>query len=201
MFNWELAYREAIEFMGGKKTAGLSMPELKAEWKRLRLENKRQGIELPRVQSVYKVAEEQGFEFDYEETPRNENMETAPAEDYNGGYEYIENYKRQIEQIYFNTLDWMNRKDDSTPEKQREYLAHERHEEQFTSSYYSLLSMIDNLVLQYGYDLVAQAIASDAEIDYTIALVFMPPSEFENLFDMTIEQLTAIMGRLSITIG
>lgn len=196
MINWERAYYVAIKYMGGD-IDDLSMPALKRAWKTIRKEQKAEGIELPRVQTVYKTAVEQGYGFDYEETPRNEDMETEPSKDDNWGYEYIEDYKKQIEIIYQDTIAWMDRANDSTQEKQREYLAKEVYKDSLTASYYKLLETIDALVLQYGYDVTAQAIASDAEIEYTIALVFMPPSEFMNMFDMTISQLQAIMERLA----
>ena len=202
MINWERVYREAIEYMGGEKTAGLSMPELKQAWKAIRKQQKAEGLELPRVQTVYKVAEEQGFEFDYEYTDRDENMNTLPpAEPLNLGGEYIEAFKRNLESIYTDTINytqsWHNKSLDST-ERQAAYIA-SLYVDQLTSVYDQILALLDWMVATYGEEVVGNMIASDIELDYTIAIVFIPPSEVDIVMEMTLEQLRGIMDRIVST--
>lgn len=186
----------AIRYFGYDASPRMTKAQLRKEWGKVRKEQKELGVDVPRLDTIIKEINSQD-EFDYEQTPRNDNMETLPPENtIDLGYDYIQQYKATIDTVYQDTLVWMNRQDNTTSERQREYLAHHQHESDLTASYYSLLSLVDGLVLEFGYDSVADAISKDAEIYYTIALVFTPPSNFDNLFETTIEQLRGIMLKI-----
>jgi len=191
---WKKVYRDAIEYLGGHVTKRLSLKALKKQWQDIRIEHKRQGIELPKVQQVAKQ-----MEFTYEETPRDEDMNTLPAEDLNLGYEYIENFKSELENIYNNTKAYADAWSDKSldlEERRHRYLAHTSME-LLDGTYSAILTKLDQLVLEYGYDEVANVLASDVELDYSIALAFMPPSTIINQFEMTLEQIDGLITRLA----
>ena len=191
---WKKVYREAIEYMGGEATGRMSLKTLKKIWSTIRKEQRQEGIELPRVQDVAKQ-----YEYTYEETPRDDNMNTLPPEEpMDLGFEYIENFKRELENIYNNTKEYSEGWSDKglgSEERRHRYLAH-NNMDLLEATYREILTKIDQLVIDYGYDEVANALASDVELDYAIALGFMPPSTIINQFQMTLEQINGIMTKL-----
>ena len=194
---WKQNYREAIERMNVAVPKRASLKTLKNIWKDIRQEYKQKGKDLPVVQAVVKQTK---AEFDYEQSPRDENMNTLPPdENLNTGYEYIENFKRELEAIYNATRDWVNSWRDKkrfSQERREAYLGYVNWD-LVEATYNAILTVIDNLILQFGYDEVAQAIAEDVELDYTIALVIIPPSEVMNEMEVTLEQLNGIVNRLA----
>ena len=69
--------------------------------------------------------------------------------------------------------------------------------DEMESSYQEIKKIVAAMRSQFGDEIVAQAIASNAEIEYIQALVFIPPSEILNNFEVTVQQLTAIMIDIS----
>lgn len=196
---WKQIYREAIEFMGGETTKRMSLKSLKHMWQSIRKEHKKEGTELPSVRTVAKEARE----YVYEETPRDEEMNTLPLEQEEAtdkGYEYIENFKKQLENILNDTRAWAGSwKDKSiTSEDRRHRYMCYNSLDLLESTYYAILTKLDNLIMEYGYDVVADAIAGDIEFDYSIALSFMPPSSVINEMAITLEQINGIMNKLTV---
>ena len=192
---WKRIYRQAIEYMGGKVGKRTSLQGMRDIWKSIRSEHRQQGIELPNVRTVSKT-----YEYEYQQTPRDENMNTLPPEEpLNMGYDYIESFKLQLETIYNDTKTWADGWSDknlNSTDRRHRFIAH-NNMDLLTSTYYAILERIDQLVLQFGYDAVAQALSSDVEMDYAIALSFMPPSSVENEMAMTLEQINGVMNRLT----
>ena len=193
-------YREALEFMGIDTKKGWSLKTMKQKWSDLRKQQTQEGVELPNVRTVAKTAKE----YEYEQTPRDEQMNTLPPDEpIDKGTEYIESFLATIDQIYQDTKSRIATapKNDRGNVKDPEFYFLEKAEPMMEESYREIKRMLASMRSQFGDDIVAQAIAKDKEIDYTQALVFMPPSDTMNNFEATVEQLTAVMRDISSTMA
>lgn len=206
---WKQVYRSAIEFMGKVIPKKMSLPSLRKTWKGIRKEHVNESIELPSVTTVAKTAKE----YEYEETPRDEEMNTLPMDEdywdedseeykrsedfYNWADEYIRNYKETIRDIYNETLAYL----DSAPlnskgnVKDPEHYFASQHRNVISAEYNQIISLIDNYVDTYGVEQVADQLSINAELNYTLALVWMPPSDVQDNFQLTIETLTSLTFR------
>lgn len=206
---WKQVYRSAIEFMGKVIPKKMSLPSLRKTWKGIRKEHLNESIELPSVTTVAKTAKE----YEYEETPRDEEMNTLPMDEdyweedreeykksndyYNWAEEYILNYKRTVTEIYNDTLAYL----DSAPlnskgnVKDPEYYFASQYRQVLHAEYNQIMSLIDSYVDRYGVEQVAEQLSQNAELNYILALVWMPPSDVQDNFQLTIEALTSLTFR------
>lgn len=198
---WRAVYREALEFMGVTTKKGWSLKYMKKVWSDVRQKELADNTELPAVQTVAKTARiKKQKEFEYEETPRDEEMNTLPADEpLQLGKQYIDNFLQTIDHIYEDTKAYIA----SAPLNSKgnirdpEFYFLDRDIDEMESSYQEIKKIIDVMRSQFGDEIVAQAIASNVEIYYIQALVFIPPSGTINNFAVTVEQLTAIMIDIS----
>ena len=192
---WKQIYKQAIEYMGGMTKARWSLDTLKKEWLKIRKEQRKEGLELPNVQTVARQ-----YEYDYQATPRDEEMNTLPPDEpLELGKERIESFLESIEAIYRDTKAYiasapLNSKGNV---KDPEFYFLQNAEPLLDQHYAEILSMIDSMRSQFSDEVVAEALSKDVELDYTQALVFMPPSDTQDNFEVTIEQITGIMVNLS----
>lgn len=192
---WKQIYKQAIEYMGGMTKKRWSLDTLKKEWLKIRKEQREEGLELPNVQTVARQ-----YEYDYQATPRDEEMNTLPPDEpLELGKERIETFLESIEAIYRDTKAYiasapLNSKGNV---KDPEFYFLQNAEPLLDQHYAEILSMIDSMRSQFSDEVVAEALSKDVELDYTQALVFMPPSDTQDNFEVTIEQITGIMINLS----
>lgn len=137
--------------------------------------------------------------FDYEQTPRNDNMETeAPSEPLENAENYVNEWLEMLATIYNDTMtfcnDWRN-KALSSEDRQERYMCYTA-TPRLESTYRNVVSLLHQLVTEFGYEKTAIALSQDVELDYTLALVFMPPSEVLNQMAMTLEQVQGVFNRL-----
>lgn len=188
-------YRQAIEYMGGETNERMSLKTLKKLWKQERKEQRAQGIELPNVKTVSNQ-----YEYQYEQTQRDEEMNTLPPEEpLTLGTDYVENFIQTITEIYQRTKDDIASapKNSKGNVKDPKYYFMQNGEALLDLEYKEILDKIETMRITFGDDVLAQALASDTELYYTEALVFMPPSSMVDNFEITIEQLNGIMVNLS----
>lgn len=192
---WKQIYKQAIEYMGGMTKKRWSLDTLKKEWLKIRKEQREEGLELPNVQTVARQ-----YEYDYQATPRDEEMNTLPPDEpLELGKERIESFLESVESIYRDTKAYiasapLNSKGNV---KDPEFYFLQNAEPLLDQHYAEILSMIDSMRSQFSDEVVAEALSKDVELDYTQALVFMPPSDTQDNFEVTIEQITGIMVNLS----
>lgn len=192
---WKQIYKQAIEYMGIKTKPRWSLDKLKAEWLKIRKEQRQEGIELPNVQTVSRQ-----YEYDYQATPRDEEMNTLPPDEpLELGKERVDKFIEDVTSIYQDTKAYiasapLNSKGNV---KDPEFYFLQNAEPLLDQHYNEILSIIDSMRSQFSDEVVAEALSKDVELEYTQALVFMPPSDTEDNFEVTIEQLTGIMINLS----
>ena len=191
----------AIRYMGGQASLHLTKKQLKDIWGKIRKEHREQGIELPRIQTIIKQAKQEQ-EFEYEDTVRDSEMNTEPPENtITLGTEYIDKFIDNVTAIYQETKNYISSAplNDKGNIKDPEFYFLANNEDLMDAQYREILSIVNSMRSQFSDDVVAQALSSDVELDYTMALVFIPDSDVQNNFEITIEQLTGIMINLSST--
>lgn len=185
-----------IRYLGGEAKSRWNKAKIIKTYRDIHKEQKEKGIELPKLKTMV----EHTRQYQYEETPRDDDMNTAPPEEaMELGAEYINNFISLVTSIYNDTKSRVA----SVPRnskgnvKDPEFYFLENNLSAVEVSYREILSMVQTMRDRFGDEAVAKALAEDAEIDYTQALIFIPPSDTQNNFEITIEQLTGIMVNLS----
>lgn len=220
-------YLLGLEYFDQKAKSWWSKTRVHDEWLKFRKSQREQGIEVPNIKSVVKAAKqfkaqqqqlenEKAFsaqidaalkdynkQFDYENTTRNSDMRTeTPSEPIDKASEAIDDFLSDVDKIYNDTIDYI----DSMPEpstwgKGRYGTAEgwflSQHISDMEASYRRIHDLIAEM-RQYGDEAVAAALASSKDLDYTRALVFIPPSDgVVNNFDVTVEMLEGIVQALA----
>lgn len=138
-------------------------------------------------------------EFDYEQTPRNDNMESImPTLEIPKAEEFIDNWLGMLQTIYENTMTYANGWRDkglSSEDRQERYMCYTA-TPRLEATYRNTVSLLKQMRAEFGDEKTAQALSQDIELDYTLALVFMPPSEVQNQMAMTLEQVQGVFNRL-----
>lgn len=199
---WYNLYRKALEFYDVKlkelkKPTKKSLEKAKREWKKAQIKAAKKGKEKLKLRETYnKVIEKEKQDAEYRDTPRDENMNTAPATNmYDASMDIINEFLMRIEQIWQDTL-----------AEREQAMSHSTHESgklgalidrdimQITEDYNNLVSYIYQMLDEANgnADYVARAIMQNGELDYTLAATFMPPSDLIRNFAVTYEQLSAI---------
>lgn len=167
-------YIDALKKTNQYQGKDTRLPKLKDEWAKFRKTYKSTtGENAPSLDTVAK-----------------EGINYIPTIDF--GMEYINNFKRALETIYENTQTYTQTA--NTP------LAGigGKH----TAELYATMIAIEQEIDAYlnsdiPADIVAQAIADNVELDYTIAIALIPPSDVQNLFEVTLEQMQGIWVQIN----
>lgn len=185
-----------IRYLGGEAKSRWNKAKIIKTYKDLHKAQKEQGIELPNLKTMV----ESTREYQYEETPRDDDMNTAPPDDaIELATDYINDFISLVTTIYNDTKARVANapRNSKGNVKDPEFYFIENNLGILEANYREILSMIQIMRDRFGDVALAKALAEDAEIDYTQALVFIPPSNLQNNFEITIEQLTGIMVNLS----
>lgn len=179
-------YEDALRMAGYDLTGRERMATLRKLWKEFRSSYSReQGTKAP---SVYQYARE------FQEN-------TAPTIDF--GMDYINWFISKLEQIYQDTIAFIDNNKEGTHQsgKLASIADYRLYTGELQESYFRVLSEI-RTYLDSGVppEVLAQAIADNVELDYTIAIELIPPSDINYLFDETYEQLRGIWSQINARI-
>lgn len=181
--NLRNTYLNALRMAGYEPTGRERMSTLRKEWQEYRSAYSREkGTKAP---SVYQASR------DYKQS-------TAPTIDF--GMDYINNFIARLERIYQDTIAFIDANKEGTHEsgKLASIADYRLYTGELQDSYYRVLSEI-RTYLDSGVpaEILAQAIADNVELDYTIAIELIPPSDINYLFDETYEQLQGIWTQIN----
>lgn len=118
------------------------------------------------------------------------------------GREYITTFTNSLETIYRDTMSyiWDNMENTTHEKGQLPSLAY-MHIGEIQNAYNDILkelwTYIDSGV---PLDIIAQAIADNVELDYTIGVMLQPPSDVLILFEVTLEQMKGIWSQINTRI-
>ena len=145
---------------------------------------------------------QQYTEQDYEKTPRDENMNTEPLKedlDEESAKAYLEEYNQKIDDIYNDTYGWIKngtRKGVTHDEGHVPSIADYRRSE-LDDEYWTLKAQLQSMMQDIPPVILAQAIKDNAELDYSIAITELGPSDIQVEFEKTLGQLIAINTQIS----
>lgn len=141
-------------------------------------------------------------EQDYEKTPRDENMNTEPLKedlDEESAKAFLEEYNQKIDDIYNDTYGWIKngtRKGVTHDEGHVPSIADYRRSE-LDDEYWTLKAQLQSMMQDIPPVILAQAIKDNAELDYSIAITELGPSDIQVEFEKTLGQLIAINTQIS----
>lgn len=145
---------------------------------------------------------QQYTEQDYEKTPRDENMNTEPLKedlDEESAKAFLEEYNQKIDDIYNDTYGWIKngtRKGVTHDEGHVPSIADYRRSE-LDDEYWTLKAQLQSMMQDIPPVILAQAIKDNAELDYSIAITELGPSDIQVEFEKTLGQLIAINTQIS----
>lgn len=176
-------YFKALSKAGVLLTGKEDLAELKSLWKDFRyLYKGTTGEKIPKLSELKKS---------YNELPH-----------IDFGREYIENFVNNLEMIYRDTMSYIYENMDNTTHAKGQLasIAY-NHENDITNSYHEILREIEAYVnSDIPSEVIAQAIADNVELDYTIGVALQPPSDLIILFDTTLEQIRGIWSQINTRI-
>ena len=128
----------------------------------------------------------------YANTNADEIFDNAPHIDM--GMEYINDFLQKIERIYGDTLEYIFSGNDKLAGISKEFEYNNRIYDSYIQIRQEIQTYLDSGI---PADIVAQAIADNVELDYTLAVALQPPSDVINLFDITLAQLEGIWAQIN----
>lgn len=196
---WHSRYFKALTALGKQLTGDEDIQTYKSMWKDLGKEYQQRGEKRPTLKEANKLY----TEYDYEQTPRDENMHTSPANadlDEQLANEYLDQYEEQIDEIYKDTLEFISygTRKGVTHEEGITPSISKAHESEITSSYIDLKNQFLAMRADNPPVVLAQAIKDNAEMDYIIAVTLLPPSDIQLEFELTLEHLIAIDTQITL---
>lgn len=176
-------YFKALRQAGVNVTGMEDISDLKRYWSDFRaVYQEDTGGKLPNLSS---------FARQYDETPT-----------IDFGREYIENFVRNLEMIYKDTMSYIyDNMDNTTHAKGQLASIAYNHMNEITNSYQEILKELQTYIDSgVPSEVIAQAIADNVELDYTIGVMIQPPSDLIILFDTTLEQIRGIWSQINTRI-
>ena len=121
---------------------------------------------------------------------------SAPTIDF--GREYIADFINRVDRIYRDTLSYIDDNKEGSHETGKLASIASYKIDRLAKSYQSILDEL-RVYVDSGVplEIIAQAIADNVELDYTIAVALQPPSDVVFLFEETLEQLKGIWSQIN----
>lgn len=183
-------YYKALTQLGKTVAQNETLDSYRSKWKALDKEFKARGEKRPSLK-------EASAEFDYDKTPRDDNMNTSPAnEDLDEALanEKLDTFASDIDDIYNDTIDFIaynTRKGVTHDEGKLASIADARRSE-IDASYLRLKEKFETMRQDIPAPILAQAISDNVELDYIISVTLMPPSDIQLEFEKTLAELEAL---------
>ena len=112
-------------------------------------------------------------------------------------YEFLDSFINRINTIYQDTLTYIDENKEGTHDSGMLASIAAMKIDEISRQHSALLEEIRNLVNEYGLDSTAQAISRNVELDYQIAIQFIPPSSVFILFEETLENILALIPQMN----
>lgn len=183
-------YYKALTNLGKTVAQNETLDSYRSKWKALDKEFKARGEKRPTLK-------EASAEFDYDKTPRDENMNTSPANvdlDEELAKATLDTFESDIDTIYRETIDFIaynTRKGVSHDKGKLASIADARRSD-IDASYLRLKEKFETMRQDIPPAILAQAISDNVELDYIISVTLIPPSDIQLEFDKTLAELEAL---------
>ena len=193
---WYDVYTKALQLFGVntrqvQTPTDKTLERMRKKWKK---EQYKQSFKMT-VREAYKtqVSKEQSLA-DYNDTPRDEDLRTETTTNmYDISLEIIQSFIDRVEQIYDDTMAKAN----SASTDQIDFMI-AKNAGEITASKDELIGFVWQMYEDSNQqaEYVAKAIQENEELEYTIAIAFVPPSDCIFLFYETLNNLKAIWNKV-----
>lgn len=176
-----------IEVKQLKRPTAKSVERVKKQWQKLRKDLKAEeaevqaGLWIPTLNEA--VREAKGIP---------QTHKSISPTIINPDEDVIADYVARIEQVYLDTLEWIDNNKSGTGTDATLASIAERNFDAISRAYHELLDYIKDVVNTYGSTFFADAIVGSVEIDYNIAITLVPPSGLEIEFEQTLENIKSM---------
>ena len=188
-------YDKAIRYAGQQPKKTLSAK--KRQWQSIRTAIKNNQGKAPTVYDYSKAYKQraqaiQSLQAEALGTPIQQNIPTIDF-----AYEFLDDFINRINTIYQDTLSYIDDNKEGTHESGMLASIGAMKIDEIARQHSALLEEIRNLVNEYGLDATAQAISRNVELDYQIAIQFIPPSNVFILFEETLDNILALIPQMN----
>lgn len=198
---WYNVYRLALRYIG-VELRKIKHPTMKSVGRARKLwKQSTKGMSDIKLREVYRqevsIEKEQS---DYMDTPRDNNMRTEnPKDMYDAALDKINSFIDRVEAIYQDTLAYIDTAINNEEGATRLAALGRWRLTDIARAKSNLMKFIEKMArdAEGNYDLLAQALSADKELDYTIAITEQPPSDVEILFEVTLANLQAIWDSIN----
>lgn len=193
---WYNVYRTSLRYFGIdtkeiKNPTAKSLEKLKQEWK-----SQTKDIADINVRDVYRYQTEYEQEqSNYYDTPRDANYRTETTENMHDiALEVLQQFIDRVEAIYQDTMTEIDKALMEVEGIGKTISIASHHVDAIARSKSELISFVQQMYQEANDnpEVVAEAIQRNGELDYTIAVTLVPPSDIQIEFDVTLQNLKAI---------
>lgn len=187
-------YDRAIRYVGQQPKKTLSAK--KRQWQTIRKAIQKEQGKAPTVYDYSKAYKQQAqaiqsLPAEVLGTPIQQDIPTIDF-----AYEFLDSFINKINTIYQDTLSYIDDNKEGTHDSGMLASIGAMKIDEIARTHSALLEEIRNLVNEYGLDATAQAISRNVELDYQIAIQFIPPSSVFILFEETLENILALIPQM-----
>lgn len=198
---WFDVYRTSLRWFGInakdiKNPTQKSVEKLKKEWQA----QTKDIADFPSVREIYKqqTAYEQE-QSSYTDTPRDEQLRTETANNmYDISMEIIQSFIDRVEAVYQDTMNEIDRALNKQEGVSKTIAIASHNTDSIARAKSELIAFINQMYTEANNnpEAVAEAIQRNGELDYTIAVTLVPPSDIQIEFEVTLQNLQAIWSQI-----
>ena len=183
-------YARALRYAGSYSPKSKdTKAKLEREWARFRASyRERTGQRAPSVYEYSKAFTEKATQ----PVPQ----ESIPTIDF--AQQYLEDFFARLYEIRQDTYDYIDNNKEGTHESGKLASIGQYKVDEMERVYQAIRDEVAHMISEYGKDAVARAMANNIELDYSIAITLLPPSDIYIVFNQTLEQLLALTSQMEV---
>ena len=112
--------------------------------------------------------------------------------------QYLEDFFTRLHEIRQDTYDYIVNNKEGTHESGKLASIGQYRVDEMERVYQAIRDEVAHMISEYGKDAVARAMANNVELDYSIAITLLPPSDIYINFNQTLEQLLALTSQMEV---
>lgn len=112
--------------------------------------------------------------------------------------QYLESFFTRLHEIRQDTYDYIDNNKEGTHESGKLASIGQYRVDEMERVYQAIRDEVSKMISEYGKDTVARAMANNVELDYSIAITLLPPSDIYIVFNQTLEQLLALTSQMEV---
>ena len=191
-------YDRAIRYAG--QTPRKTLKAKRNQWAVIR-ESYKQSRPNEKAPTVYDYARAYKQQAEQGQSLPPEAYETSAQQDIptiDFAQQYLENFFSRLHEIRQDTYDYIDNNKEGTHESGKLASIGQYRVDEMERVYQAIRDEVAKMIKEYGKDAVARAMANNVELDYSIAITLLPPSDIYIVFNQTLEQLLALTSQMEV---